>query len=45
MKTWSVQDDKALFSELLTCCVNEGPQLVTHRGEGIAVLVPIGEWR
>lgn len=45
MDTWPVQDAKARFSELLDACVNEGPQLVTRRGEETAVLVPIAEWK
>ena len=44
MKSWSVQDAKARFSEFLETCVNEGPQIVTKRGEEAAVLVPVKEW-
>jgi prevent-host-death family protein len=45
MRAWPVQDAKAKFSELLDRCIDEGPQLVTRRGEEAAVLVPIEEWR
>ena len=45
MHTWPVQDAKARFSELLTACLSEGPQLVTRRGTEAAVLVPVAEWR
>ena len=45
MKIWRVQDAKARFSELLTDCVREGPQMVTKRGAEAAVLVPVEEWR
>ena len=45
MKTWSVQDAKARFSELLETCLAEGPQLVTRRGADAAVLVPAREWQ
>jgi len=45
MKIWRVQDAKARFSELLTACVLEGPQMVTKRGAEAAVLVPVEEWR
>ncbi len=45
MNTWPVQDAKAHFSELLNTCINEGPQMVTRRGEEVAVLVSIAEWR
>lgn len=44
MKTWSVQDAKARFSEFLEDCVREGPQVVTKRGVEAAVLVPIDAW-
>lgn len=45
MKSWSVQDAKARFSEFLETCLNEGPQVVTKRGADAAVLVPLQEWR
>ena len=44
MNSWSVQDAKARFSELLDTCLNEGPQLVTRRGTDAAVLVPVRDW-
>ena len=45
MNTWTVQDAKARFSELLDACVSKGPQIVTRRGAQTAVLVPISEWK
>ena len=45
MHTWSLQDAKAKFSELLECCMLEGTQLITKRGVQTAVLVPIEEWQ
>ena len=45
MHTWSVQDAKARFSELLETCMVEGTQLITKRGVDAAVLVPVDEWR
>jgi prevent-host-death family protein len=45
MKSWSVQDAKARFSELLDTCLKEGPQVVSRRGAEAAVLVPVQEWR
>lgn len=45
MASWPVQDAKARFSELLTTCLAEGPQIVTRRGAEAAVLVPVAEWR
>jgi len=45
MKTWPVQDAKALFSEFLETCMREGPQIVSKDGTEAAVLVPIDDWR
>lgn len=45
MKSWPVQDAKARFSELLETCLKEGPQMVTKRGAGTAVLVPLKDWQ
>ncbi len=42
---WPVQDAKARFSEMLDCCLADGPQVVTRRGVEAAVLVPVKEWR
>ena len=44
MHTWSVQDAKARFSELLETCMSEGIQVITKRGTQAAVLVPVDEW-
>ena len=43
--TWQVQDAKARFSEFLETSLAEGPQIVTKRGEAVAVLVPIEQWQ
>ncbi|MGA1603674.1 MAG: type II toxin-antitoxin system Phd/YefM family antitoxin [Prochlorothrix sp.] len=45
MRTWSVQDAKARFSELLAACIAGQPQIVTKRGRKAAVLVPIEVWQ
>jgi prevent-host-death family protein len=44
MNSWSVQDAKARFSELLDSCLKDGPQVVTKRGTEAAVLVPVEDW-
>ena len=44
-KRWSVQDAKERFSELLDASLTKGPQIVTRRGEEIAVLVRVDHWR
>ena len=44
MMTWSVQNAKARFSELLETSIQSEPQIVTKRGQKVAVLVSIEEW-
>ena len=44
-KRWPVQDAKARFSELLEASLTKGPQIVTRRGEEMAVLVRVDQWR
>jgi antitoxin Phd len=43
--TWQVQEAKARFSEMLETALTDGPQAVTKRGEEVAVLVAVEEWR
>lgn len=43
--SWSVQEAKARFSELLDASIKNGPQIVTKRGIETAVVMPIEEWR
>lgn len=45
MQTWAVQDAKSRFSEFLDTCLAKGPQVVTRRGAGTAVLIPIDVWK
>ncbi|MCL4466485.1 MAG: type II toxin-antitoxin system Phd/YefM family antitoxin [Chloroflexi bacterium] len=42
---WQVQEAKQKFSELVQRAVEEGPQVVTRHGEGVAVVVSIDEYR
>ena len=42
---WAVQSAKAKFSEFLKASVEQGPQVVTNRGEETAVLLPISEYK
>jgi prevent-host-death family protein len=44
-KRWPVQDAKARFSEFLDASLTRGPQIVTRRGEEMAVLVRVDHWR
>ncbi len=45
MQVWQVQDAKARFSEFLEASLREGPQTITWRAVGTAVLLPIERWR
>lgn len=42
---WQVQEAKQKFSELVQRAVEEGPQVVTRHGEGVAVVVSVDEYR
>lgn len=42
---WSVADAKARFSELIEQVLHDGPQAITRRGQEVAVVVSIEEWR
>lgn len=45
MNSWSVQDAKSRFSQLLDTCLNEGRQVISRHQVKTAVLVPIAEWK
>ena len=45
MRTWRVQNAKARFCALLEASLKEGPQMITKRGNEVAVLVSDEEWR
>lgn len=42
---WSVADAKASLSEVLDQAAANGPQTITRRGEPIAVVVSVDEWK
>ncbi len=44
LPSWSLQDAKARFSELVRVAGEHGPQLVTLRGEPTAVILSIDEY-
>ncbi|HWK45355.1 MAG TPA: type II toxin-antitoxin system Phd/YefM family antitoxin [Stellaceae bacterium] len=39
MDTWSLQDAKARFSEVVDRALTDGPQVVTRRGENTVVII------
>ena len=42
--TWQLQEAKQRFSELVRCALEEGPQVVTRRGEEVVVIVGAEEF-
>lgn len=44
-RAWSVAEAKGRLSELLHEVDQSGPQIITRRGEQIAVVVSLDEWR
>ncbi|MFW6209065.1 MAG: type II toxin-antitoxin system Phd/YefM family antitoxin [Spirochaetota bacterium] len=45
MRTWSLQDAKARFSELVNVCLESGAQVVTRHGREAVVVMPADEYR
>jgi prevent-host-death family protein len=45
MRTWSLQNAKARFSELVNVCLQNGPQLVTRHGNDAVVVLSAEEYR
>ena len=43
--TWTVQDAKNRFSEVLEHTLHDGPQTITRRGKETAVMVSIDAFR
>jgi antitoxin Phd len=43
--SWQLQEAKQKFSELAQRALEEGPQVVTRRGEEVVVVVPAEEFR
>ena len=44
MHTWSLQDAKARFSELVNTVVDEGVQIVTRHGREVVAVIPVSEY-
>lgn len=45
MHTWQLQEAKSRFSEVVDLSLNEGPQLVTRRGEEAVVILAARDYR
>lgn len=44
MKSWTLQDAKARFSELVNQARREGAQVVTKHGEEAVVILPVEDY-
>lgn len=44
MTEWQLQEAKQKLSELVKRAEHEGPQLVTRHGEGVAVVLSVGDY-
>ena len=42
---WQLQEAKQQFSRLVRCALDEGPQVVTLRGEDVVVVLAATEFR
>ncbi len=45
MHTWSLQNAKARFSELVNVCLENGAQIITRHGREAVVVLPADEYR
>jgi antitoxin Phd len=45
MDTWTLQDAKARFSELVNRAESDGPQLVTRHGKNTVVVISYNKFR
>ncbi|MDO9145562.1 type II toxin-antitoxin system Phd/YefM family antitoxin [Rhodoferax sp.] len=45
MHTWQLQEAKNRFSEIVDMTLNEGPQLVTRRGQDVVVILAAKDYR
>lgn len=44
-KTWQLQDAKNQFSAVVEKAMRKGPQVITRRGDKVAVLVSFGDYQ
>lgn len=42
---WQLQEAKQRFSQVVQCALDEGPQVVTRRGEQVVVVLSIREYQ
>lgn len=44
MQTWPIQEAKSHFSAVIDCALTQGAQLVTRRGNEIAVIMSVKDY-
>ena len=44
MQTWQIQEAKSHFSEVIDLAINQGAQLVTRRGNEVAVILSLKDY-
>ena len=45
MPSWQLQEAKNKLSELIDRVLSQGPQIITRRGDAVAVVVPFAEYQ
>ncbi len=45
MQTWQLQEAKNKLSEVIDDALTEGPQLITRRGEEVAIVLSYSEYQ
>lgn len=44
MQTWQIQEAKSHFSAVIDCAITQGAQLVTRRGQDVAVILSVKDY-
>ena len=44
MQTWQIQEAKSHFSMVIDCAMTQGAQLVTRRGQNVAVILSVKDY-
>jgi prevent-host-death family protein len=44
-RSWNITEARANIAKVLKLAHRDGPQIITQRGEAVAVLVSPGEWQ
>jgi prevent-host-death family protein len=44
MQTWQIQEAKSHFSAVIDCAIAQGAQLVTRRGQNVAIILSVKDY-